>query len=181
MEEKIQISVPLCLTPSEPGDKHNLVQYLNDPVVYKNTLRIPFPYTEADAVQWLKQARESREEHGRTHKWSLRHTEFGLIGGIGAFLQTGVEGHLDEIGYWLGAPFRGQGIMTEVVRVYTDWLFETRPALARIEAKVHVDNPASARVLEKAGFEREGIARKHSIKNGELLDVILYAKIRPGL
>ena len=108
----------------------------------------------------------------------IRHTEHGVIGGIGAFLRTGVDGHLDEIGYWLGEPFRGQGIATDAARVMCEWLFEMRPALVRIEAKVHSYNPASVRVLEKAGFEREGFARKHTIKDGELIDVILMARIR---
>ncbi len=178
MEEKIYIRENLALTPFEPGDKPNLVRYLDDPVIYRNTLLIPSPYTEADADWWLNLTRELREQHGMTYKWGIRHAEHGLIGGISAFLRTGVEGHLDEIGYWLGEPFRSQGIMTDAVVALCEWLFETRPALVRIEAKVHSHNPTSARVLEKAGFEREGFARKHTIKNGELIDVILMARIR---
>ncbi|MFN0034170.1 MAG: GNAT family N-acetyltransferase [Saprospiraceae bacterium] len=178
MEEKIHIREHIALTVLEPGDKPNLVRYLNDPVIYRNTLRIPFPYTEADAEQWVNNMREAREKQGFVSNWAIRHAEHGVIGGIGAFLRTGVEGHLDEIGYWLAEPFRGQGIMTDVVRALCDGLFESRPALVRIEAKVHSYNPASARVLEKAGFEREGFARKHTIKNGELIDVILMARVR---
>jgi len=178
MEEKINIRKHISLTLLEPGDKSNLVHYLNDPVIYRNTLRIPSPYTETDAENWISDARKAYENQGFISNWAIRHAEHGVIGGIGAFLRTGQEGHLDEIGYWLGEPFRGQGIMTEVVRVLCDWLFESRPALVRLEAKVHSYNPASARVLEKAGFEREGFARKHTIKNGELIDVILMARIR---
>ncbi|MFN0175284.1 MAG: GNAT family N-acetyltransferase [Saprospiraceae bacterium] len=178
MEEKIHIREHIALTPFEPGDKPNLVLYLNDPVLYRNTLRIPSPYTDADAEQWLNTARENRALYGQTYNWAIRHTEHGVIGGIGAFIRTGVDGHLDEIGYWLGEPFRGQGIATDAVRVLCERLFETRPALVRIEAKVHSDNPASVRVLEKAGFEQEGYARKHTIKDGELIDVILMARVR---
>lgn len=178
MNEKIYINDSISLSSLELSDKPNLVRYLNDPVIYRNTLRIPFPYTEADADQWIKGVRETREQQKPTCNWAVRHVEHGVIGGIGCFLRTGEEGHLDEIGYWLGEPFRGQGIMTEVVRVLCDGLFENRSALVRIEAKVHSYNPASARVLEKAGFEREGFARKYTIKNGELIDVILMAKIR---
>ncbi len=102
----------------------------------------------------------------------------GLIGGIGAFMKTGLDGHLDEIGYWLAEPFRGQGIMTEVVRRYTQWLFDSRPALVRIEAGVFAHNPASAKVLEKAGFAREGYARQLHVKNGVYIDAVLMAKFR---
>ena len=178
MDEKIHISEHLKLTLFEPTDKPNLVRYLNDPVLYRNTLRIPSPYTDADAEQWINNVQESREKQEFISNWAIRHIEHGVIGGIGAFLRTGVEGHLDEIGYWLGEPFRMQGIMTKVVQVLCDSQFETRPALVRIEAKVHSYNPASERVLKKAGFEREGFARKHTIKNGELIDVILMARIR---
>lgn len=178
MEEKLQVREQIALTPFMPGDQSNLVRYLNDPVLYRNTLRIPFPYTEADADQWLENSLAAGKEHGQTHNWSIRHNESGVIGGIGAFLRTGIEGHLDEVGYWLGEPFRGQGITTDAVKILCNWMFETRLALVRIEAKVHSYNPASVRVLEKAGFEREGFARKHTFKNGELIDVILMARIR---
>ena len=70
---------------------------------------------------------------------------------------------------------RLDGAPTDAARVMCEWLFETRPALVRIEAKVHYYNPASVRVLEKVGFEQEGFARKHTIKNGALIDVILMA------
>lgn len=178
MEEKIFVREKIALTPFEPGDTLNLTRYLNDPVIYNNTLRIPFPYTEADAVSWIQHAQEIRAEHGRNFNWTIRHAEHGVIGGIGSFLRTGVDGHLDEIGYWLAEPFRGQGIMTDAVKALCASLFETRPALVRIEAKVHAYNPPSARVLERAGFEREGLARKHTIKNGTLIDVILFALVK---
>lgn len=178
MSEIIPINEQVSLTPFLASDKQNLVLYLNDPVIYKNTLRIPSPYTEADADSWIENAQAQLVENGRTYNWAIRHAQYGLIGGTGAFLRAGVEGHLDEIGYWLAAPFRGKGLMTEVVIRHCAWLFENRPALVRIEAKVHADNPASVRVLEKSGFEREGFARKHSIKNGVLIDVYLLALIR---
>ncbi|MBC7775920.1 MAG: GNAT family N-acetyltransferase [Phycisphaerae bacterium] len=178
MEEKIHIREHIALTLLEPGDKPNLVRYLNDPVLYRNTLRIPSPYTEADAEKWVNDMREAYEKQGFMSNWSIRHAEHGVIGGIGSFLLMGVEGHLDEIGYWMAEPFRGQGIMTNVVQVLCEWLFENRPALVRIEAKVHSYNPTSVRVLEKAGFEREGYMRKAALKNGELFDLILMARLR---
>lgn len=181
MEEKIYIREFIQLTPFGPEDKPNMLLYLNDPVVYRNTLPIPSPYTETDAEWWIGKTRENFEEYGRTYNWAIRHANHGLIGSVGVLIRTGVEGHLDEIGYWLAEPFRGQGIVTDAVKALSNWLFEIRPALVRIEAKVYSFNPASVRVLEKAGFEREGLMRKATIKNGELIDTILMAKIRPGM
>lgn len=178
MEEKIPVRGHLVLSPFESGDKPNLIRYLNDPFITDNTLNIPSPYTAADADWWLNLVREQREQYGTTLNWAIWHSQHGAIGSIGCFLRTGLEGHSDEIGYWLATPFRGQGIMTEAVKALCAWLFETRPNLARLEAKVHAYNPASARVLEKAGFEREGYLRKAVLKNGKLIDVILLARIR---
>jgi RimJ/RimL family protein N-acetyltransferase len=178
MAEFIYLHERISLTPITQDDIPTLVRYLNDPVLYRNTLRIPAPYTEKDAIEWLNLVQALQEEHGTRPNWAIRNQEHGLIGSIGCFLHTGLEGHRDEIGYWLAEPFRGKGIMTTVVQGYCRWLFEHRPALVRLEAKVFSFNPASARLLEKAGFEREGFARKLSIKNGELIDVILMARFR---
>lgn len=178
MEEKLIIRAQIALTPFQAGDQPNLLRYMNDPVLYRNTLLIPSPYTETHADEWLQHTRDHFQQHGRTFHWAIRHEKHGLIGGMGAFLRTGLEGHLDEIGYWLAEPFRGQGIMTDAVRVFCQWLFDTRPTLARIEAKTRTYNPESVRVLEKAGFEREGYLRKAALKDGELADLILLARIR---
>jgi len=177
MEEKIIINDLITLTEFREEDKSNLVRYMNDPVIYQNTLTIPSNYTEAEADKWLETTRANREKYNRLTNWAIRHQEAGLIGGIGSFVHTGIDGHRDEIGYWLAAPFRGQGIMTEVVSKLIEYWFESRP-LVRIEAWVFAHNPASARLLEKAGFQREGFARKFAKKDERYLDAILLAKIK---
>lgn len=178
MTEHIFLNETFSLTPFEAQDKANMLRYLNDPVLYRNTLRVPHPYTEKDADEWLVHNRERREQLGREVNWVIRHATHGLIGGIGCFWKTGPEGHCDEIGYWLAEPWRGQGVMSEVVRAFSDWLFATRPALVRLEAIVFAHNPASGRVLEKAGYVREGYLRKLYMKDGQYLDAVVWAKIR---
>lgn len=81
------------------------------------------------------------------------------------------------MGYWLGEQFWGRGIMTEAVAAVTDFCFENFP-LRRISAEVFANNPASARVLEKAGFTFEGRLKNHVLKEGKLLDTLLYARIK---
>lgn len=175
----MKISESIELTPFRPEDKVNLLRYLNnDPAISANTLLIPDPYTEGDADDWLQHVRLRRETLGIDTEWAIRHREAGLIGAIGVFAREGLDSHIDEIGYWLAAPFRGQGIMTEVVRRFTDALFAQRPNLVRIQAFVFTQNPASLRVLEKAGFEPEGIIRKLYKKNGVLLDAVVLARLR---
>lgn len=178
MTENIRVNETLSLTPFEAGDKPSLLRYLNDPVVYRNTLRVPYPYTDIAADEWLVHVRERREQIGREANWAIRHSEHGLIGGIGCFWKTGLEGHSDEIGYWLAKPWRGQGIMGSVVAVFSRWLFDTRPALVRLEAYVFAHNSASERVLEKAGYTKEGYLRKLHVKDGAYLDASVWAMIR---
>lgn len=177
MLEKIIVNDQLSLGWFQNFDKEAILRYLNDLELYRNTLRIPHPYTEKDADEWLVFVREAREKWGQEVNWAIRHREAGLVGGIGRFMSTGEAGHADEIGYWLAAPFRGRGWMTEVVQGYVDWLFAHTP-LVRVTANVFPHNPASARVLEKAGFAREGFARKLHVKNGQYMDAIQLARIK---
>jgi [ribosomal protein S5]-alanine N-acetyltransferase len=77
----------------------------------------------------------------------------------------------------LGEQFWGRGIMTEAVTAVTDFCFDNFP-LRRISAEVFSSNPASARVLEKVGFDLEGRLKNHVMKEGKLLDSLLYARTK---
>lgn len=176
---EIIVNEQLTLTPFDPADKPNLLKYLNDPVVYANTVHIPSPYTEADADEWLRIVADRREKLGGTvANFAIRHRTEGLIGGIGLFVHTGLDGHRDELGYWLAQPFRNQGIMTEVVRRFTAFQFENRPNLLRMEALVFTHNLASMRLLEKVGYAREGLLRKIILKKGQPMDAVMLAFVR---
>ena len=97
---------------------------------------------------------------GDPSNWAIRNAEDHLIGGCGFNdFQMG-KSHRAEIGYWLAKPFWGQGIMTAVVRRACQYAFEEF-GLVKIIAHVNATNPASARVLEKCGFEQEGYLKKH--------------------
>ena len=105
-------------------------------------------------------------------------SEHEAIGGIGLEIQEDERRLSAELGYWLGEPFWGQGIATMAVQALTAYGFENF-TLNRIYAYVYEINPASARVLEKAGYTREGILRHGVIKGAEPLDVWLYAVVSP--
>ena len=78
------------------------------------------------------------------------------------------------MGYWLGEPFWGRGLMTDVVRAFTEFALREF-SLQRLEAGVYEWNPASARVLEKAGYRLEGTLRRSMIKDGQVIDRLIYA------
>lgn len=177
MEETIFVNDDIHLTPYRLSDKAALVEYIDDEEIHRNTLAIPYPYTERDADEWLELTQQEFEKYRLHANWVIRNRKGKLIGCIGRQMLYGKTGHTDEVGYWLARPYWGKGIMTEVVKVFCDYWFEKGP-LIRFTAAVFAYNRASARVLEKAGFEREGYLKKHYYKNGEYLDGILYAKLK---
>ena len=81
-------------------------------------------------------------------------------------------------GYWLGQAHWGKGIATAAARALKEHALAGEH-LKRLEAAVFEWNPASMRVLEKAGFVREGVLRKSVFKDGQLIDQVMYAAIAP--
>jgi RimJ/RimL family protein N-acetyltransferase len=100
------------------------------------------------------------------------------VGGIGYTLHHDVERVAAEIGYWLGAAFWGRGIMTSALSAVTAYAFREHPELRRIYAVPYAWSAASMRVLEKAGYRLEGRMRQSAIKDGQVVDQLLYAIIR---
>ncbi len=134
--------------------------------------RFPHPYTHADARRWLDTVVGIRPE-----------TNFAIavedeaVGGVGYTIDSDVNYRSAEIGYWLGEEFWGRGITTEALIAVTEHAFSTYD-LCRLYAHVFDWNPASARVLEKAGYEFEGRLRKSVTKAGQTIDQLMYAIVR---
>ena len=95
-------------------------------------------------------------------------------GGIGIELHGDVERVSAEIGYWLGESKWGRGIATEALEAVTAAAFE-RFEITRLYAVPFADHAASVRVLEKAGYVREGHLRQSAIKDGKIRDQLLFA------
>jgi [ribosomal protein S5]-alanine N-acetyltransferase len=83
-----------------------------------------------------------------------------------------------DVGYMCAREWRGQGIVAEAVQAMKSWVFATHPGVNRIQAVHYPRNSASGRVLEKVGFQREGVLRGYVLKNGVSEDVIIYAITR---
>jgi RimJ/RimL family protein N-acetyltransferase len=159
------------------SDNCALIEHLNDRDIYDRTLRIPFPYTDTDANQWLALTARITEVQGRPVHWAIRNAENALIGGCGFDGFHLGKSHRAEIGYWLAKPYWGKGIMTAVVKRICRHAFEEF-GLLRITAHVFSHNVASARVLEKCGFQPEGFLQKHFLKDGKFIDARLFALLR---
>ena len=155
-------------------DADALVRQADDYDVWKNLGDLfPHPYTPADAKWWLRGGSESRNE------LSLAIEVGGeLAGGLGLkFPRDPIYRVTAEVGYWLGRAWWGGGIMPRVLAAFVPWAF-ARFELERIEAGVFETNPASARVLEKSGFALEFRQRRYVIKEGRVLDRLLYVRFR---
>jgi RimJ/RimL family protein N-acetyltransferase len=121
----------------------------NDRRIAENTRRIPHPYTQADAREFVSAAQNSAREISLMI--ILRNGS--LIGGCGLNM---LDGPAPEIGYWLGVPHWGKGFATEAVRALIDYAF-TELDHDVLQAGARVTNPASRRILEKCGFQWTGV------------------------
>ncbi|MBN2572229.1 MAG: GNAT family N-acetyltransferase [Ignavibacteriales bacterium] len=159
-----------CIRNFEDNDIHSLVKYANNINVAKN-LRdaFPNPYKLEHAIQWIKIVKEGNRS---THFAVANEEE--LIGGIGLILQEDVHRLNAEIGYWLGEPFWGQGIMTEAVKIFTNFVFKEFNVI-RLYARIYESNKSSARVLEKAEYKLEAVFDKSIFKNGIIQNEYIYS------
>lgn len=80
-----------------------------------------------------------------------------------------------SLGYRMAVEFWGRGIATEAVRMATAAAFEEWADLERVEAMADAENPASQRVLEKAGFVREAVLRRYLVLKGKIRDMVMYS------
>lgn len=156
-------------------DAEDLAEAINNKNVLKN-LRdgIPFPYTVADAEDFLSATLSAMK--GSQYSWAV-HLNGKVIGSIGLFRGKNVHCLTAELGYYLAEPHWGKGIMSAAVKEACDYVFENTDII-RIFAEPFAFNAASCRVLEKSGFSCEGTLRKNALKSGQILDMKLYALIR---
>jgi RimJ/RimL family protein N-acetyltransferase len=154
----------------QASDLESLVRYANNRNIWLNLRdRFPHPYTLADAEAYIASVM------ARPVQTSFGIVVDGVVGGnISLHPGTDIERISAELGYWLGRPFWGRGIITEAVQATTRYGFEELK-LRRVFSVPLARNVASARVLEKCGFVPEGLMRRSAIKDGRILDQHLFA------
>lgn len=152
-----------------------LAESMNNPNVQKN-LRdgIPYPYTEKDAEDYIKST--LAQPPGNIFTRAVI-ADGNAAGNISVGRKDNVHRLTAELGYYLAEPYWGRGIASEAIRQITDFVFSNSD-IVRIFAEPYAYNIASCRALEKAGYTFEGTLRKNAIKDGEFLDMKMYAKIR---
>jgi RimJ/RimL family protein N-acetyltransferase len=164
----------LRLSELSEADIPELVPLIGAREVAANTLRIPHPYFEEHAREFLASPRQPGEL-----RLGIRLQEDGkFCGGMGLHPQP--QHRSAELGYWIGMPYWGNGYATEAASAVVRYGFE-RLNLNRIFAHHFKRNPASGRVLQKIGMKHEGCLRQAVTKWGELIDLEMYVILREEL
>lgn len=155
------------------GDVAALQHHADNSKIYDYLLDIfPHPYTMENAVEWVDMMLNQ-------DPLLVFVIDIGdeLAGVVGITMRVDVYRKAPLIGYWLGEAYWGRGIMTQAVRLVVGYAFANLD-ITRLQAGIFSTNPASMRVLEKAGFVKEGIARSAIFKNGMVLDEHCYGLVK---
>lgn len=157
--------------------KGDLVRICNGTDRAYLTNRVPDPYMEADADQWLEMV---SKHDGVDGLYRAILADGQAVGNITIEQKSDVQCRDAELGYLLVKEKWRQGIMTEAARQICALAFDMLD-IVRITSAVYSPNIASQRVLEKNGFVREGCQKKAIWKNGRLYDQYLYGLLKPGI
>lgn len=159
----------------ELADLEPLVNAANNRAVWRNLTHLfPHPYRDEDARQWISACQD--QDPPRDLAIDVGGS---IVGACGIELGRGVGEFTGHLGYWLGEEYWNRGIATAVVASFLGYIWSTFE-IQRLQAEVFAWNPASARVLERNGFELEGTRRKAISKDGQLIDEWMYVLMRPS-
>ena len=158
------------LRPWTDNDLENLLKFGNNKNIAKfMTEKFPHPYTKEKGESFIA----FTKQHSPIHVFAID-VDNQAVGGIGIHPQDDIHCRNAELGYWLGEPFWGKGIITKAILEIVDYGFNNFD-IDRIFARPFGTNAASQKVLEKSGFKLEARFERSLYKNGEYLDELVYA------
>ena len=163
------------LRPWKPEDAEQLAAALNNKNILNN-LRdgLPFPYTVTDATEYISATLAA--DKNQTYACAI--TSGGaVIGSIGVFRKENIHLLTAEMGYYISEEYWGRGLGTSAVTQMCKHIFDTTD-IVRIFAEPFAHNAASCRILEKSGLLYEGTLKKNAVKNGEIIDMKMYALVK---
>ncbi len=159
----------------ERTDADAIERLAGDFDVARMTALIPHPYEPGMADEWMDRL-EQDHDAGRCVVFAVTLRSGGEFVGV-AGLTFAWEHERAEIGYWFGKPYWGRGYATEAARAVVALGFE-RTGIERVHAGAFGHNPASQRVLRKAGLREEGTRRRHLVRFGQPADVVDFGLLR---
>ena len=163
-----------------PADAPDVRRACDDPLTAR-WLPVPVPYTLDDAQSYLEGYLATAWSEGTAAELAVTDTATGeLLGAMGLKLGNRRLGY-GEIGYWTAPWARGRGVAARGARLSAQWGLEVL-GLSRVELLADVDNTASQRAAEKAGFVREGVARRSRLdRDGVARDMVLFSRVPEDL
>jgi len=167
----------LLLRAFRPEDAAVVQRLAGEREVADTTLTIPHPYRDGMAETWIATHAEAWERQERL-TLAITAEALGVIGAISLHLRP--VHRRAELGYWVGRPFWNCGYATEAARAVIAFGFEAL-GLSRIHASHFTRNPASGRVMVKAGMRLEGTFRQHVIRWDRPEDLSQYAILKTDL
>ena len=173
------LSLSTCIIrPYRDTDVESLAKAANSPRIARwMYTTFPHPYTVDDATSWISSATAAFP----MLDFAICDPDKSLvIGSVGLKSQGGEDSNTMRMGYWVAEDHWGEGVATEAATSFSIWAFKTFPNLKFLEGEVFEGNVGSCRVLEKAGFMREQRKGTTIKKAGEMIQVSLYVKSRPG-
>lgn len=163
----------ISLRPWNLSDLENLVAFANNPNIARNlTDQFPSPYTKENGLKFIEFA-----SSGNPLRIFAIDMEGRAIGGIGLHPQSDIERKNAELGYWLGEPFWGKGIISQIIPKMVDYGFLNLD-IHRIFARPFGRNIASQKVLEKSGFTLEARLKDAFYKNEIFEDALIYSRLK---
>ncbi|UXR64775.1 GNAT family N-acetyltransferase [Bdellovibrio bacteriovorus] len=177
----VDITIPtlqterLILRAFSLNDAKEIQRQAGSPKIAATTLAIPHPYPDGAAEDWISHHQENfKNGHGADWAITLKSTN-ELIGCIS--LMSSKNHHRAEVGYWVGEAHWSKGYCTEATKAAILYGFESL-GLNKITACHMAHNPASGKVMVKAGMEKEGYLKQQILKNNEYVDLVVYGLIK---
>jgi RimJ/RimL family protein N-acetyltransferase len=165
----------LILRAFEPADAAEVTRLAGDFAVADTTLNVPHPYEHGDAEAWIATHRPGFAAGELANFAILRRDDRQLLGAIG--LQIERRFARANLGYWIGKPYWNQGYCTEAASAVVRYAFVDL-SLNRVFASYLTRNPASGRVMQKLGMQREATLREHALKWDRHEDLVVCGLLR---
>ncbi|GEN66607.1 GNAT family N-acetyltransferase [Chryseobacterium rhizosphaerae] len=160
----------LILSQLEEKDIPFITEYLQHRIYSDLTSNIPYPYTENDAQLWLTMSKEAFEDH-TGYTFGIRNKEGHIIGAIGLHDRDDDKA---ELGYWIAMPYWNKGYVTEAAKAIVHFGFK-KLNFNKIFATHLLHNPASGKIMEKIGMEKEAVLKQETKKDGAYFDLVMYS------
>jgi len=164
----------LVLRALDPSDAGDVTRLVNDYSIAGNLSRVPFPYRDGLALEWIAATRAQIETGAACH---LAITQAGVL--VGCVGLTWRKPGVAELGYWVGRKHWGQGIGREAAGALCDWATRAL-GLTAFEANTLTDNLASQAVLRAIGFTEAGKGMERFLSRNRSMPVLHFRRSAPA-